>query len=55
MCVSKGAPVKPAYGPCNENLPAGMEVVVKQVVQMMTLAFAMESVLTKIKEEKACV
>lgn len=58
MCVSKGAPSKPAYGPCNEA--HGFDgrtfaAVMHLMVTMLPLLEAMESVMkAQTKEAAAC-
>jgi len=57
MCVSKGAPLKPSYGPCNErhsfsDLVAAMVF----MAAMAPLLQVMESALkSQMKEELVCV
>ena len=53
MCVSKGAPRKPAYGSCNEQHSIGDMIAVMSF--MVTLAPMLEDALKKMEEVKACV
>ena len=57
MCVSRGAPRKPAYGPCNEQ--HGLEDLMGAMVFMVTLGpvlSLMESALkSQMKKVAVCV
>ena len=56
MCVSKGAPRKPAYGPCNEQHGIGdIAVAMAFMVTLAPVITMLEDVLKKIEEVKVCV
>lgn len=57
MCVSRGAPRKPSYGPCNEKLGHGdLAVLMHFMIDMRPIIEALESVLKlQMKEAGVCV
>ena len=55
MCVSKGAPRKPAYGPCNErqapHVSDDLFAVMFYMITLRPVLEVMESVLESLKKE----
>ena len=56
MCVSKGAPAKPVYGPCNEQHGTGdLAAAMTFMISLLPVMTILEATLEKMKEGKVCV
>ena len=57
MCVSKGAPGKPAYGPCNEQHNIGDVIAAMNIVATLApmLSLLKSTLELEMKEVTACV